>query len=363
MLKQSNMKKTLTFKLVMTMSLIVAATILFGWILNNTFLEKVYERNKYKELISAFNYVNYSYENNGLSDEEFLLEFQKICSRGNLDIIVVEGNAVVLSSTNDRQRLVKKLYEIINGLKSDSINKGIVEGKNYMITRQNDEQMEEEYLILYGRSGLYGDIYMRTPIRSMKESAAITSMFLGFTGVVSLFVSIIVIIILSNNISKPIRGLSDISQKMRELKFETKYYPSKTSSYEIDELGNNMNELSLVLENTISELKSANNELQKDIEKKEQIDEMRKEFLSNVSHELKTPLALIQGYAEGLKECVNDDKESRDFYCEVIMDEADKMNQMVKRLLSLNQLEFGNDFVEMKRFDICELVQGVDSYI
>ena len=50
---------------------------------------------------------------------------------------------------------------------------------------------------------------------------------------------------------------------------------------------------------------------------------MRKEFLSNVSHELKTPLALIQGYAEGLQECINDDEESRDFYCEVIMDESD----------------------------------------
>ena len=51
---------------------------------------------------------------------------------------------------------------------------------------------------------------------------------------------------------------------------------------------------------------------------------MRKEFLSNVSHELKTPLALIQGYAEGLKECINDDAESRDFYCDVIMDEYGK---------------------------------------
>ena len=104
-----------------------------------------------------------------------------------------------------------------------------------------------------------------------------------------------------------------------------------------------MNMLSATLETTISELKSANNELKKDIEKKEEIDRMRKEFLSNVSHELKTPLALIQGYAEGLQECINDDEESRDFYCEVIMDEADKMNQMVKKLLTLNQLEFGND--------------------
>ena len=86
---------------------------------------------------------------------------------------------------------------------------------------------------------------------------------------------------------------------------------------------------------------------------------MRKEFLSNVSHELKTPLALIQGYAEGLKECINDDAESRDFYCDVIMDESEKMNHMVKQLLTLNQLECGNDTVEMTRFDITELIDGV----
>ena len=81
--------------------------------------------------------------------------------------------------------------------------------------------------------------------------------------------------------------------------------------------------------------------LQKDIARKEEIERMRTEFLGNVSHELKTPIALIQGYAEGLKEGVNDDPESREFYCDVIMDEAAKMNQMVKNLMTLNQLEFG----------------------
>ena len=85
---------------------------------------------------------------------------------------------------------------------------------------------------------------------------------------------------------------------------------------------------------------------------------MRKEFLSNVSHELKTPIALIQGYAEGLKEGINDDAESRDFYCDVIMDEAAKMNTMVKKLLTLNQLEFGNEVVAMERFDITALIKN-----
>ena len=119
-----------------------------------------------------------------------------------------------------------------------------------------------------------------------------------------------------------------------------------------------MNELSETLETTIKELKNANVALKQDIAKKEQIDEMRKEFLSNVSHELKTPIALIQGYAEGLKEGVSDDEESRNFYCEVIMDEASKMNIMVKKLLTLNQLEFGNESANMERFDIVDMIKN-----
>ena len=106
-------------------------------------------------------------------------------------------------------------------------------------------------------------------------------------------------------------------------------------------------------------MKSANIALQRDIEEKIQIDEMRQEFLSNVSHELKTPLAVISGYAEGLAECVNDDEESRNYYCEVILDETEKMTQMVKQLLTLNQLEFGQEKVQIQRFDLTELIQGV----
>ena len=58
-----------------------------------------------------------------------------------------------------------------------------------------------------------------------------------------------------------------------------------------------------------------------------------------------------RGYAEGLKENITDDEESKDFYCEVIADEAKKMNAMVKKLLTLNQIEFGNNQLSMQRFD------------
>jgi signal transduction histidine kinase len=120
-----------------------------------------------------------------------------------------------------------------------------------------------------------------------------------------------------------------------------------------------MNALSDKLEETISELKTANNELQLDLQRRTEQEEMRQEFLANVSHELKTPIALIQGYAEGLQENINEDVESREFYCEVIVDEANKMNKMVKRLLSLNQLEFGNGQVHLEHFDLNSVLDSV----
>lgn len=170
-------------------------------------------------------------------------------------------------------------------------------------------------------------------------------------------VSGIVILVMTNRITRPISELTKLSEKMSDLDFDARY--QSRAGNEIDVLGDNFNKMSRKLESTISELKSANNKLQKDIEDKIKIDEMRKEFLDNVSHELKTPIALIQGYAEGLNENISDDPESREFYCEVIMDEASKMNKLVKNLLTLNQLESGKDAPVMERFDIVSLIRGV----
>ena len=170
-------------------------------------------------------------------------------------------------------------------------------------------------------------------------------------------ISGLIILVVTSRITRPISELTKLSEKMSDLDFEARY--QSWAGNEIDVLGDNFNKMSRKLESTISELKSANNKLQKDIEDKIKIDEMRKEFLDNVSHELKTPIALIQGYAEGLNENISDDPESREFYCEVIMDEASKMNKLVKNLLTLNQLESGKDAPVMERFDIVSLIKGV----
>ena len=161
---------------------------------------------------------------------------------------------------------------------------------------------------------------------------------------------------LSKEIMKPIRQLTDISVRMKKLDFSAKYDGSGRA--ELDILGKNMNEMSKKLELTISALRTANNELQRDLDRRNREEEMRQDFLANVTHELKTPLALIRGYAEGLQDGIADDPDSRSYYLDTIVEEADKMNMLVQKVLMLNQLEFGDESVSMESFDIAGLIRN-----
>lgn len=336
---------------------LVAGTVLLCWLLNTTISGWYYTQNKQKILLDAFDAIDTASEDGTLTSADFDIEFERICANGNITIMIIQPDQkVVRSSTNDVDKLQLQFLELILGIRQNEA-EIIRQTNSYTLERQIDTRMNAEYLVLWGTLENGDLVLMRVALESIQESVAVSNQLLAFIGIFAVIVSLVLVYFVTRKITDPIVELTDISRKMTELDFDAKY--KVTGDNEIEQLGSHMNRMSETLEQTISELKSANNELQIDIEKKEQIDEMRKEFLSNVSHELKTPLALISGYAEGLKECVQEDAESRDFYCEVIMDEADKMNQMVKKLLTLNQLEFGNDAVVMERFDLTELIQGV----
>lgn len=338
---------------------LVAGTLLLCWILNNAFLEKYYVINKQNTLLNGFDTIDRANESGELYSSEFDVIFDNLCANGNITIMIISSDRTVLrSSVNNTRKMLVEFMDIIFGEQQKEATV-LLQTEDYVIQRQKDNRLDSEYLVLYGSLSNGNLILMRSALESIRESVKISNSFLGAIGIFSIVISAVLTIFISRSISMPLLELTNISKRMTELDFEAKYRPGTKRKNEIDELGEHMNEMSMTLEKTISELKSANNRLQLDIEKKTRMDEIRKEFLSNVSHELKTPIALIQGYAEGLKECINEDAQSREFYCEVIMDEADKMNRMVKNLLTLNQLENGNEVVTLERFDLTELIQGV----
>jgi len=339
---------------------LMAGTILLSWFLNRTFLERYYINNKTHVLLEAYDTINEAGNDDTLTSDDFQLELQKIFNKSNINMIILDFNTEQpISTDNDDSLLRKKLMDSIFDMKGNNADelKKLKDGNvHYLIQRTIDPRIQTEYIEMWGYLDNGDPFMIRTAVESIRESVDIANRFMAYVGAVSILISAVIIWLITRKITKPINELAKISERMIHLDFDAKY--TRKGKNEIAMLGGNINSLSETLEKTISELKTANVELMKDIENKDKIDEMRKEFLSNVSHELKTPIALIQGYAEGLKEGINDDSDSKDFYCEVIMDEASKMNIMVKKLLTLNQLEFGNDMIAMERFDVADVVRG-----
>ena len=353
---EKKVRRPITRQIAIIFIALMAGTIVLCWFINGTFLEKFYIKNKTDAIERAYESVNIAANNGDITSEGFDLELRKICDMNNISMVVIDAESnTIKSSSRDSDVLVRRLYD--NFFIPNNFRKYLKETDKYSLAIKMDKMTSTEYLEMWGVLDNGNLFLIRSPLESIRDSVKIANKFLGYVGIFTTLLSAALIWIVTQRITKPIMRLKDISERMTNLDFEAKY--ESKGRDEIDLLGEHINQLSDTLKNTISELKTANNELKRDIEKKEKIDEMRKEFLSNVSHELKTPIALIQGYAEGLKEGINDDDvESRNFYCDVIMDEAGKMNNMVKKLLTLNQLESGNDVVSMERFDVVAMIRN-----
>lgn len=376
--------ESIRFRLICAMSALIFGTIFICWLTNQLFLPVFYQYSKINTLKASYTEVyeklNEIEENEQTDNTDLEISLEKWSADNGINIYVIDwsrvyqvgkwhyvGNFIYPSADKvselEKERILEQMgknYGSINGLDRRVASTCLYSDDLYSIVKVNDERLASEYMELVGTIEI-GDIshtvYMRANYESIQESVHLSSRFLIYAGLGAIVVGIVVMFVISGSFTKPIKKLSHIAREMAELNFETKYTENRKD--EIGDLGHSINGLSEKLEQTISELKAANNELKSDIENKIQIDEMRKEFLSNVSHELKTPIALIQGYAEGLQENISDDAESREFYCEVIIDEANKMNKMVKKLLNLNQIEFGKNQVEFERFDIVAVIRSV----
>lgn len=335
---------------------LMTSLILVLLIINVCFLEPYYIRDKRLQFINMYQHLESMVDDGGFQDENTAVKLVRLAEKNNISFVVEDVNGKRYSNVYDFDMLMNQLTGyLLNQAQKDA--EVLERTERYQINQSWDPWNKTDYIDMWGTLDDGSRFLMRSPLESIKESAEISNRFLIGLGSMLMLVGAALVWYLSRRMTTPIQELTALSEKMADLDFDVSY--TSGGSNEIGRLGENFNRMSNRLESTISELKKANNRLKKDIEQKEKLEEMRNDFLGNVSHELKTPIALIQGYAEGLKEGVSDDPESRAFYCDVIMDEASKMNQMVKNLLTLNQLEFGDEDIVFERFNLTELIRGV----
>ena len=344
---------SIRMKLFLSLCIIVSSIILFLILLNNFVLESFYLYNKQNSLKNVYYLIN-QYYTETYSQNAINNELEKISIKNNFDILIKnKNNESVYTSNKDFYYNIGNMVIITsqNIMEEKSV---LEKSDKYTIIELNDVTTNISYIML--TANLYNGykLYIRMPVTSIEESVKISNKFLYIIAIFVIILGGIVLSIVSRRFSKPIEELDNIAKDMANLNFEHKYQISNAND-EVDNLGKSINMMSRKLESTIEQLRRTNIELERDIEEKSQIDEMRRSFISDVSHELKTPIALIQGYSEGLIENVNSDEESRKFYAEVILDEATKMDKLVKQLLELMKLEYGNMNFNNKDFDIIEL--------
>ena len=356
--KVRNRVKSVRLKLFLILCMVIATIVIMLILINNVVLEKFYLFNKTKTVKNICEQVNESYNND--IDSDIIEESLKMISiKNNIDTVIKSSKDVIILETDTYGLEESGQSNFYEDIKSNSdIVQNLYEEKNISIKLVKENNSNANYIIVtaYLDNGL--ELDMITPTADLQESAKISNNVLIIIGSAVIIISGVLALFVSNRVTAPILELNSIAKKMSNLDFSQKYKVDSTED-EINTLGKSINIMSEKLEKTIKQLTVNNTELEKDIERKSKIDEMRKQFISDVSHELKTPIALIQGYAEGLVENVNADDESREFYANVILDEANKMDRLVKQLLELMKLEYGKREFNNENFDIVELINEV----
>lgn len=205
-------------------------------------------------------------------------------------------------------------------------------------------------------SDILGYIVIYTPEKAVENNSRILIVFILYEMIVFLIIAFIVITFISNRLTKPLKEAEEKTKRIANLDFSSKL--DITSYDEVGSLAISINKMSDELEKNINELKEANIKLEKDLELETKVSQMRQEFISDVSHELKTPISIIGGYSEALK-LDGLEKEDINSYADIIIDESKRMNKLVRDLLKFTQIESGFAELDKEDFQLIDLINQI----
>lgn len=329
---------------------------------------------KEEAIIEASRQISRIYEQQGRNGEE---EIDMVSQNVGIDVLIVDNQQLVYSSRPSRRVLVnmpkmdEKDVVVVVGKENEAqehaanaqMPQHIQELTNLLQGKNPDEaelgqvrlyEMDDNFRYFNFISRIADGVYLLIfcPLAPMQESIHLVQKFIITFGIIWLIIAAVGTVLLVNKMTKPLLELKRLSAAMTKLDFTQKWRGRRTD--EIGELGTSLNTLSDQLNEALTALKCSNEELQKQLDKAKEVEHMRQSFIFAVSHELKTPLAIIQGYAEGL-DSLHIDEKMRQKYCHIIQNEAIKMDNLVKSLLNLSRLETGSFKLEKTVFDFSAL--------
>lgn len=354
-----NINKSISKKLFILTAVVFAVFIGVTLIVQTLFFERFYINKKISDLESTIK--KFTVDFNKLSDDSGLGDLiDEYEGNYNVKIAIVQNNKIKLSAKQPklRQELirVRDLQDFINSWIISPNQFQALQDNSQLVTTvlKRDGELGGSIISVQNSKANSGTVFMVSSLQHVNEAVDVIKQIYVYFCIGAVVIIIFLAFIYSNMITKPLIKINKTASKMASLDFSEKC-EVKTDD-EIGNLGASLNFLSENLHNSLSSLRQANAKLEEDIEKERALERMRKEFVAAVSHELKTPISLIDGYAVGLKDNIFEDKD-KDYYLDIIVDEARKMGHLVSDMLDLSQLESGVFKLKKEDFDLVELIK------
>lgn len=348
---------SLQFRFFSCIAIAAAIFVMVMLLLNLLFFQQYYLLQKKARLTNTYKEIYTQYNNNGDIQIDTLQELE---NRNGIRICILNSFG---QSVYDTIYQYDRTGRISSGI-MDSFGRSVyvyddqeLKEKGYTFSRLREADGTILSIALIGTLKNQNTILLRIPTTALQEDQSVNFIFLIFSGLIALLVCLICGYLIGRSFTRPISEMTEVADSIARLDFSKKYTGNDYN--EIVELGRSLNQMSDILESAIREMKQMNEQLQREIEEKQHVDDMRKEFIVNISHDLKTPIALIQGYAEGLRVGINESEEDKNYYCDIIVDEAKRMNHLVRQLLDLSRIELGNTVPNLSEFDAYELAEAV----
>lgn len=334
-IKQALTPHSIVWRLFGSFTLVVVVLLSVIVLLNTFALKPYYVQQKRQDIADTFSKLNGVCASQAALSER-LAHLQE---NTNVSVVIWKNRQILYSSQTHEAFSLPGNLQLQRG--------------QYRYAAQTDNKQFAS-ITLFGKMDNDSYVMLRTPVAAIEESVGITNRFLLICGGVTLVLALVLALWLARGFTVPIRRLSLVASNVAKLDFSDP--PSADGKDEIADLGKSIYAMSRALETTVTDLKNANAQLQNDVQLKTRQTEAHRAFIRNVSHELKTPIALISTYAEGLREDIADNRES---YCAVIEDEAQKMSELIRRMTLLMQLEAGREQLTFEQFDVTELIHNL----
>ncbi len=326
-------------KFFLELGAILAVCLISIAIVNSQLLESVYMWNIERNFKSIAQQVEQSSEN-----YDYLLAEFEMTENISIDLYDNMGNFVYVGKTS-----------YLSSDKSNVISlKENTDGSYFKVICPEGSQIQ---YILYAKdfkNGYY--IEISTQINPIQENASLAVTVTTVITVLALGLALIFIFDYSRRFTKPLIQMNEVMKKIAALDFSVKTHIDRND--EIGTLAENINTVSDSLNAALTELREKNAQLLEDIEKERRLEKMRQDFVSSASHELKTPIAIIRGYAESLKMNMSASPENDREYCDIIIKEADKMNVLVINMLEQSLYSTGTKLPDNGKFELSEYIEG-----